>query len=74
MGIYGEAMDSMYAASRAALEVPFRGWTAISGVLTPAHAVQPVSVLVHPLRTMLLTAGGGQCRPEQLRTTRQAWR
>jgi pentatricopeptide repeat protein len=33
LDIYGEALDSMYAAVRAGLEVPARGWTAISGVL-----------------------------------------
>jgi GH15 family glucan-1,4-alpha-glucosidase len=33
LDIYGEALDSLYAASRAGLEVPYRGWTAISGVL-----------------------------------------
>jgi GH15 family glucan-1,4-alpha-glucosidase len=33
LDIYGEALDSMYAASRAGLEVPHRGWSAISGVL-----------------------------------------
>jgi GH15 family glucan-1,4-alpha-glucosidase len=33
LDIYGEALDSMYAASRAGLEVPYRGWSAISGVL-----------------------------------------
>jgi GH15 family glucan-1,4-alpha-glucosidase len=33
LDIYGEALDSIYAASRAGLEVPYRGWSAISGVL-----------------------------------------
>jgi GH15 family glucan-1,4-alpha-glucosidase len=33
LDIYGEALDSIYAASRAGLEVPRRGWSAISGVL-----------------------------------------
>jgi GH15 family glucan-1,4-alpha-glucosidase len=33
LDIYGEALDSMYAASRAGLEVPYRGWSAIRGVL-----------------------------------------
>ena len=33
LDIYGEALDSMYAASQAGLEVPYRGWSAITGVL-----------------------------------------
>jgi GH15 family glucan-1,4-alpha-glucosidase len=33
LDIYGEAMDSLYAAVRAGQEIPARGWTAISGVL-----------------------------------------
>jgi GH15 family glucan-1,4-alpha-glucosidase len=33
LDIYGEAMDSLYAAERAGLPVPYRGWSAIRGVL-----------------------------------------
>jgi len=33
LDIYGEAMDSLYAAERAGLPLPYRGWSAISGVL-----------------------------------------
>src|SRR3954470_21406355 len=33
LDIYGEALDSVYAASRAGLDVPYRGWSAITGVL-----------------------------------------
>jgi pentatricopeptide repeat protein len=33
LDIYGEALDSMYAAVRAGLELPARGWSAISSVL-----------------------------------------
>jgi GH15 family glucan-1,4-alpha-glucosidase len=33
LDIYGEALDSIYAATRAGIEVPYRGWSAISGVL-----------------------------------------
>jgi GH15 family glucan-1,4-alpha-glucosidase len=33
LDIYGEAMDSIYSASRAGLPLPYQGWTGISGVL-----------------------------------------
>jgi GH15 family glucan-1,4-alpha-glucosidase len=33
LDIYGEALDSIFAADRAGLQVPHRGWTAISQVL-----------------------------------------
>ena len=33
LDIYGEALDSIYAAARAGLALPYRGWTGISGVL-----------------------------------------
>ena len=33
LDIYGEALDSIYAADQAGLQIPARGWTAISGVL-----------------------------------------
>ena len=33
LDIYGEAMDSLYAAERAGLPLPYRGWSAICGVL-----------------------------------------
>jgi GH15 family glucan-1,4-alpha-glucosidase len=33
LDIYGEAMDSLYAAHQAGLTVPHRGWTAVRGVL-----------------------------------------
>ncbi|MBW8764857.1 MAG: glycoside hydrolase family 15 protein [Geodermatophilales bacterium] len=33
LDIYGEALDSLYAADRAGLEIPYRGWSAIRRVL-----------------------------------------
>ena len=33
LDIYGEALDSLYAAERAGLPLPYRGWSALSGVL-----------------------------------------
>ena len=33
LDIYGEALDAIYAAVRAGLPMPYRGWTAVSGVL-----------------------------------------
>jgi GH15 family glucan-1,4-alpha-glucosidase len=33
LDIYGEALDSLYAAERAGLPLPYRGWSAIRGVL-----------------------------------------
>jgi GH15 family glucan-1,4-alpha-glucosidase len=33
LDIYGEALDSLYAAARAGLDVPYRGWTALRQVL-----------------------------------------
>jgi GH15 family glucan-1,4-alpha-glucosidase len=33
LDIYGEALDSLYAAARAGLEIPYRGWTALRKVL-----------------------------------------
>src|SRR5688500_2122237 len=33
LDIYGEALDSLYAAARAGLEIPYRGWTALRHVL-----------------------------------------
>jgi pentatricopeptide repeat protein len=33
LDIYGEALDSIFAASRAGMPVPYRGWTALSQVL-----------------------------------------
>ena len=33
LDIYGEALDSIYAGDRAGMPLPYRGWTAISGVL-----------------------------------------
>jgi GH15 family glucan-1,4-alpha-glucosidase len=33
LDIYGEAMDSLYAAERAGLPLPYRGWSALTGVL-----------------------------------------
>ncbi|SEO55951.1 glycoside hydrolase family 15 protein [Trujillonella endophytica] len=33
LDIYGEALDALYAAGRAGVEVPHRGWATISGVL-----------------------------------------
>jgi GH15 family glucan-1,4-alpha-glucosidase len=33
LDIYGEALDSLYAAARAGLDIPYRGWTAIRHVL-----------------------------------------
>jgi GH15 family glucan-1,4-alpha-glucosidase len=33
LDIYGEALDSLYAAERAGLPVPYQGWSALTGVL-----------------------------------------
>jgi GH15 family glucan-1,4-alpha-glucosidase len=33
LDIYGEALDSLYAAARAGLEIPYRGWSALRHVL-----------------------------------------
>jgi GH15 family glucan-1,4-alpha-glucosidase len=33
LDIYGEALDSLYAAARAGLEIPYRGWSALRRVL-----------------------------------------
>jgi GH15 family glucan-1,4-alpha-glucosidase len=33
LDIYGEALDSIYAADRAGLEIPYQGWSAVSRVL-----------------------------------------
>lgn len=33
LDIYGEALDAMYAAARAGVELPHRGWSTIAGVL-----------------------------------------
>jgi len=33
LDIYGEALDSLYAASRAGLEIPYRGWSALRHVV-----------------------------------------
>jgi len=33
LDIYGEALDSLYAAARAGMEIPYRGWSAIRHVL-----------------------------------------